>query len=204
MVDSTCRESDEMCEFKSAGQLLGDTQIYAICSRPSLEQAVTPARSRLRCRRRPARHWAAAGARSVVVVEVGVQVGQDRAPRLEPLDPAQRLGQAEMAGVRPVAQRIDHPDIEAVERRDAFVRQAAQIAGIAEIAEPEARARECRRAAAGSAAPRSGRPRPSMVTGRPGRDAVLVQDRRIFAAGRRLKAIVEALDAGCCDVGSSR
>ena len=52
-----------------------------------------------------------------LVVEVGVQVGQDRPPGLEPLDPGQRLVDAEMARMRRVAQRVDDPDIEARQRR---------------------------------------------------------------------------------------
>ena len=53
-------------------------------------------------------------------VEVAVQIGEDRALRLQPFDPGQRLADAEMAGMRTIAQRIDDPQIEAFERLDAL------------------------------------------------------------------------------------
>ncbi len=42
-----------------------------------------------------------------------MHVGDDRALRLEALDPRQRVGDAEMAGMRRIAQAVDDPEIEA-------------------------------------------------------------------------------------------
>ena len=42
-----------------------------------------------------------------LVVEIGVQIGQDGAARLEPFDPAERIRQRQVTGMRPVAQRVD-------------------------------------------------------------------------------------------------
>ena len=52
-----------------------------------------------------------------VVVEIGVEVGQDGARGLEPLDPVERFGEREMTRMRPVAQRVDDPDVKAGEGR---------------------------------------------------------------------------------------
>ena len=73
-----------------------------------------------------------------LVIEVGMQVGQDRALRLDPGDPGQRLVEIEMARMRRLAQRVDDPDVEAGQRRDAFGRQALDVGGIGHVAEAEA------------------------------------------------------------------
>src|ERR1700760_2290036 len=54
-----------------------------------------------------------------LVVEIGMHVGDDRAPRLEALDPGQRVAQAEMARMGRVTQAIDDPQIELLEQRPA-------------------------------------------------------------------------------------
>jgi hypothetical protein len=51
-----------------------------------------------------------------LVIEIGMQVGQDRSARLDTLDPGQRLVDTEVARVRPIAQRIDDPQLEASQR----------------------------------------------------------------------------------------
>src|SRR5580700_828453 len=71
----------------------------------------------------------------LLVIEIGVQIGQDGAPRLEAADPLQCIVEREMARVRPIAQRVDDPDVEAGQRRGAFRRHAGQVAGIGEVAE---------------------------------------------------------------------
>ena len=135
--------------------------------------------------------WAGNLAAQHLVIEIGVQIGQDGAARLEPLDPGERVVEREMARVRPVAQRIDDPDVEAGERRDALRRQAAQVARIGEVAEAEAEEAmspcSCRIGSAviGAALPLDG-------DGLAGRQPVLGDDRRIVAAGRRREAIAEA------------
>jgi hypothetical protein len=47
-----------------------------------------------------------------VTIEVGVQVGEDRALRFELLNPAQGVGDREMARVRPIPKCVDNPDVE--------------------------------------------------------------------------------------------
>src|SRR5579862_8013272 len=73
------------------------------------------------------------------VIEVGVQIGEDRAPWRDPLDPCQRLADREMSRMRRVAQRIDDPQIEPRERRNALRREVTHIARISCRAEPEAK-----------------------------------------------------------------
>src|SRR5262249_56279327 len=74
----------------------------------------------------------------LLVVEIGVQVGQDRPARLDPLDPAERVGDAEMARMRAVAQRVHDPDLESLQRRDAPLRQATEVARVGKRTETEA------------------------------------------------------------------
>ena len=47
-----------------------------------------------------------------IVIEIGMQIGEDRAVRLHSLDPAQRIVDGEMAWMRRIAERIDDPDVE--------------------------------------------------------------------------------------------
>ena len=96
-----------------------------------------------------------------------------------------------MARMRPVAQRVDDPDIEVGQRRDACRRQTAEVAGISELAEAKAERGQCSpwscstgRTAIAPALPRDG-------DRRAGDEPVLGHDRRIFAAGRRGEAIAE-------------
>ena len=84
-----------------------------------------------------------------LVIEIGVQVGQDRAPRLQPLDPGERVVEREMARVRPVAQRVHDPDVEVGQGRDARGRHAAEVAGIGELAEAKAQRGDKRRFSSG-------------------------------------------------------
>src|SRR6266536_2214009 len=57
------------------------------------------------------------------IIEVRMQVGENRPPRPDPLDPGERLLDAEMARMRPVAQGVDDPEIETGERGDARLGQ---------------------------------------------------------------------------------
>src|SRR5262245_58956124 len=66
----------------------------------------------------------------LVVVEIRMQIGQDRPPRLQRRDQLERLVDRQMGRMRPVAQRIDNPDVEVGKHRKAFGRQPDQIAGI--------------------------------------------------------------------------
>ena len=131
------------------------------------------------------------------VIEIGVQIGQHGPFRVDAFDPAQGVVEAEMAGVRPVPQRVHDPDVEVGKRRQARVGQADEIAGIRETVEPESEGRNVAvvlqeredhdRAACPLDCDRLAR-----------RDPVLVRDRRIFAAGRRHEAVAELMehDAG--------
>src|SRR5262245_45649053 len=74
----------------------------------------------------------------LVIVEVRMQIGQDRPPRLECLDKLERLVDAEVRRMWLVAERVNDPDIEVGERREALGREPDQIAGISEAAEAEA------------------------------------------------------------------
>ena len=76
-------------------------------------------------------------AAQLVVVEIGVEVGEDRAAGLDPRDPHERILDTEMAGMGPVAQRVHDPNRGTRERRDAGLRQPAEIAGIGESPEAE-------------------------------------------------------------------
>src|SRR5215208_341808 len=77
-----------------------------------------------------------------LVIELGMQIGQDRAPRLQPLDPGQRFRHAEMARMRLVTQCVNDPDVEPAECRHALRRQSAEVAGIGEAAEAKAKGRD--------------------------------------------------------------
>src|SRR5436190_19394471 len=52
-----------------------------------------------------------------LVIDVRMHVGDDGAARLDALDPGQRVGHAEMAGMRGIAQAVDDPEIEIFEQR---------------------------------------------------------------------------------------
>ena len=71
------------------------------------------------------------------VIEIGVKVGEDRPARAHRLDLRQRLVQAEMRGMRPIAQGVDDPHVEPFEKRPARLRNAFDVRGIGEPAEPE-------------------------------------------------------------------
>src|SRR5579859_2621992 len=73
-------------------------------------------------------------AAQMVVVEISVQVREDGAARLEALDPGERVADREVARVWAVTQRIDNPHVEPGERGRAFVRHAAEVARVADIA----------------------------------------------------------------------
>ena len=74
----------------------------------------------------------------LVVVQVRMQIGQDRPPRPELLDQRERFVDAQMAGMRFVTQGVDDPDVEVGERREALRRQPDQVAGVGEPAKAEA------------------------------------------------------------------
>ena len=126
-----------------------------------------------------------------LVIEIGVHVGQDGAARLDALDPCQRVVEREMAWMRPVAQRVDDPEIETCQGRDALRRDVAEIGRIGEVAEPKAKRRDIAVLLQDTAEPSIGPPCPSMVTGVPAVSRCSVEDRRIVAAGRRDEAIGE-------------
>src|SRR5262245_48860054 len=72
-----------------------------------------------------------------LVVEIGMKIGEDRAPRFDPRDPAERVLDTEMARMRLVTQRVHDPDLGPGERRDARLGQPTQIAGIGKRSETE-------------------------------------------------------------------
>ena len=59
-----------------------------------------------------------------------MHVGDDGALRLEAVDPGESIGDAEMAGVRRIAQSVDDPEIEIFEARPALARNIAEVWGI--------------------------------------------------------------------------
>src|SRR5579872_1260951 len=73
-----------------------------------------------------------------LVVEVGMQVGQDRAARTHPLDPVKRIVEAEMGRMGAIAQRVDDPQVQALEEGKARVRYLFYVRRVSERAEPEA------------------------------------------------------------------
>ena len=56
-----------------------------------------------------------------VVVEVDMEMGEDRTLRLQSFDPFKRLLDAKMTRMRNAAQRIHDPHVEALERRNRIV-----------------------------------------------------------------------------------
>src|SRR5207244_10242492 len=117
------------------------------------------------------------------VIEVGMEVGQDRPLGVKALDPAERVGDREVAWMREVAQRIEDPHVEVFEQPYAARIDIAEIARISEPAEPEAE----RWNIAVLLGNRYGHDRAALpVNGdRPiGLEAMLGDDRRILAAGR--------------------
>ena len=100
--------------------------------------------------------------------------------------------EAEMARMRLVAQRIDDPEVEPGERRDALVRQVAEVARIGQAAEAEAERGDVamllqeRQRGDRAALPRRSSP------ACPAASRCSFEDRRIVAAGRRREAIAEA------------
>src|ERR1700688_3813731 len=95
-----------------------------------------------------------------------------------------------MARMRGFAQSIDDPHIEALERLDTLGGQAAQIAGISERAEAKSErgnvavGLEARQHLDRAALPAKG-------DGLAGHQPVLVEDRRVFAAGRGREAVAK-------------
>src|SRR5437899_2306412 len=91
-----------------------------------------------------------------------------------------------------VAQGVDDPDVEPGERREALRRQSDQVAGVGEPAEAEAERGDVAmllQDGQGSEAA----PCPFDPHRLTGSYTMLARDRRILAAGRRHKAIAEAL-----------
>lgn len=115
------------------------------------------------------------------VIEIRVHVGQHRAARLQARDPVQRLAQREMRGMRRAAQRIDDPDIEVLQKRQAFLWQVVQVAGIGQPGDAEAIG--CDAAVELPERQRLDAPAGAIdADGIAVIEAVLVEDRRIFAA----------------------
>src|SRR5262249_42491117 len=75
----------------------------------------------------------------LVVIEIGVEIGQDRAAGLDPRDPRERVVDTEMARMWPGAQRGDDPDLGAGKGRDTGLRAAPEVAGKGEPPQAEAR-----------------------------------------------------------------
>src|SRR5262245_9761474 len=126
-----------------------------------------------------------------VVIEIGMQVGQNRALGFEALDPIQRFRDAQVAQVRLVAERIEDPDVEAFEGRDAVGRQTLEIAAIGQAAEAKAERSDVAMVLEdGQGGDWSSLPLDvdHAIWFQP----VLADDRRILAAGRRGEAIAEA------------
>src|SRR5438067_944057 len=67
-----------------------------------------------------------------------MHVGDDGAARLEALDPGQSVIDAEMAGMAGIAQAVDDPEIEVLQRMPALGRDIADVWRIGGIANPEA------------------------------------------------------------------
>jgi hypothetical protein len=88
-----------------------------------------------------------------------------------------------MAGVRRRPQRVQHPDIKAGNRRQRFIRNAAQVAGIGKPADAEAQCGNLAMCLPGSIT-QIAPPGPSIATSWPAA-MMLAQDRRIAAVGGR-------------------
>src|ERR1700693_4813867 len=73
-----------------------------------------------------------------LVVDVGMQVGQDGALGPDALDPRQRILDGEMTRMRRIAQRVEDPDFEVAQHRHAVRRNPVEVARIRQIPEPEA------------------------------------------------------------------
>src|SRR5262249_13451618 len=80
--------------------------------------------------------WRKAAAERLVI-KVGVEIGQDRAPRAQALDPGQRLVDGKMARMRTLAERIDDPYVQALQQRNARLRNGADVRGVGEAAEAQ-------------------------------------------------------------------
>src|SRR5215475_14457365 len=76
-----------------------------------------------------------------LVIEVGVHVGDDRALRLEAVDPGQRVVDAEMAGMGGVTKAVDDPEIEIFEERPALAPDVAEVRRIGGIRDTKAERR---------------------------------------------------------------
>src|SRR2546423_13680081 len=95
-----------------------------------------------------------------------------------------------MAWMRPIAQSIHHPDIHALQRRNAGRWQVAQIAGIGKTVESKPEGLDIavllqnRQSSDGTPCPRD-------VLSPAGLQPMLVEYGRVFAAGGRAKAIAK-------------
>src|SRR5882762_8996903 len=77
-----------------------------------------------------------------LVIEVGMHVGDDGTLRLEALDPAKRVADAEMAGMAGIAQPVDDPEVEVLQRRPAFRRDIVEVGRIGGGPDTEAERRD--------------------------------------------------------------
>ena len=75
--------------------------------------------------------------REFIVIDINVQMGQDRPFRPHLSDPGQRFCHRQMARVRRVAQRIQDPDIEIAQIRQRLIGQIVQVAGIGDAADAQ-------------------------------------------------------------------
>src|SRR3984957_11659621 len=73
-----------------------------------------------------------------LVIEIGMQVREDRSPRTLRLDPRQRLRETEMRGVGAIAQGVDDPDVQVFEKRATGLRNALHVRGVGEPSEAKA------------------------------------------------------------------
>src|SRR5690606_27188227 len=78
----------------------------------------------------------------LVVIELVVHVGQDRVPGLDALDPGERLLEMSMGRVRPLAQAVDQPDLDAGQLVERCLRQLLDVGRIGERARAESPARQ--------------------------------------------------------------
>src|SRR5215831_19851888 len=71
-----------------------------------------------------------------------MQIGQDCALWFDSADPIQSLVQIEVAWMWALAERVDDPDVEAGQCRDAFRRQSFDVGGIGNVAKTKAKGRD--------------------------------------------------------------
>ena len=136
-----------------------------------------------------------------LIIEVGVQVGQDGVARTHLFDPLQGVVEAEMGGVRTIAQSVDDPHIQAFEEGKACFGNAFHIRCIGERS--EAKTERADLAVLEIERRRLDRPARSVdVANLPRPKPQFLCDRRIRTSVRGLKNIGEVLGTTLQDVVS--